>query len=252
MLVEGSIFGQTHWQPVKYRPSPQQVFVNGYLDTSTGALYSSKTCLGTYTISLLCVPGTVVHLGAAMLYNALRIIPVALYILGGCVYEAWTGKEIYPDDPFRLIQIPKEVGRSLWNIVRSPFYALGVIFGLVWSLVDPLNGRKVAAGFELAWNHGVERKRSYWSTLGPQKEFAFEGGGAPSNLGKHGFYLPGCYQPFGKGKIENGKLTSLTTVSGREYPKARLTEDRCTLIRDCLPSRELKSPGFPLTAEAFS
>jgi hypothetical protein len=47
-------------------------------------------------------------------------------------------------------------------------------------------------------------------------------------LGKHAFYVPGCYQPFAKAIFENGKLTSVKSLnSSRDY-QFELFPEPCT------------------------
>ena len=108
----------------------------------------------------------------------------------------------------RLLQMPREVWRSIANIIRTPFYALGVIFGCIYGLFDPLNGKKVISLFERSWNHEIFLKDRGCAIIGVVgKNFAIEGGG--DHLGKHAFYIAACCQPFGKAKLDSKEVRSI-------------------------------------------
>lgn len=185
-------------------------------DSGTAYIYAQKHCGETHVISLMCIAVMPLYVAGAIAYNVLRILPIVVYISICLIYEKSSGKQIFAEDrKFKVRDITDQIGKSLWNVIRTPYYALGFFFGLIYSLLSPLNGRKVAAGFEREWNHGIDRYRSIWSVQGRQKDFLFEGGGAPSHLGEHAFYLSGCYQPNAIVTYENGKVIKITSISGR-------------------------------------
>ena len=73
------------------------------------------------------------------------------------------GEPLYKDErSFELLDIPKEFVKSIWRVIKAPFYALAYFFAGVYSLVNPMGGRKLAAAIELDWNEGVSLAEGYW------------------------------------------------------------------------------------------
>lgn len=212
--------GDAKWGAALYQ-SDKHGFHPGYLDTSTldvngdgyAYMYALKDEQGHYTVSTVVFAITPVHMVAAIAYNVIRLVIIPIYILGCMLFEKCTGESIERDRPFTATDILWEVGKSLWRIVKAPFYALAFMYAALYSFIDPLNGRKLGSYLERDWNEGVTRAEGYWSVGGPQSLWLWEGGGTPSGLGRNGFYLAGCWQPIARVQYQNGVRTGGESLS---------------------------------------
>lgn len=211
----GGFTGDSPWISAVYHSDKHGTYA-GYLDTATldenrngyAFMYILKDEQGHYIVSATVCAITPVHMVAAVAYNAIRIAIIPFYILGCLAYESCTGKELEKGRPFTINDIPVEMAKSVWRIVKAPFYAVAFIYAALYSLIDPLNGRKLGSYLERDWNEGVTRSEGYWSVGGPQALWYWEGRGTPSGLGRNGFYLAGCWQPIARVKYDNGDMTA--------------------------------------------
>lgn len=211
----GGFTGDATWISAIYHSLKHEVCA-GYIDTATlnaegdghAFMYVLKDEQNHYTVSATVFAMTPVHMVAAVAYNVIRTAVIPFYILGCLVYESCTGNEIEKDRPFTLTDIPLEMAKSIWRIVKAPFYAVAFMYAALYSLIDPLNGRKLGSYLERDWNEGVTRAEGYWSLGGPQPLWHWEGSGTPSGLGKNGFYLAGCWQPIARVKYDKGVMTA--------------------------------------------
>jgi hypothetical protein len=246
---QGSHIGESQYDEIKYKD--RESTYKGILDTSTldetgnGEVwvYQKKELTEHYFIALFVTLAMPFYTLGTMAYNALRILPIALYLIAKIPFDFrnqqyfQNKKSLFQITAYHLKAILYQTWLSIANIVRTPIYALGMQLGLLYGIfVDPLNGRKIVAAFERGWNHNLTRNQSFWMTLNPncitlgsQENFKFEGDGHPDELGKHAFYIPGCYQPFAKATFENGSLKSVTNLKGtKEYETPTVLEKPTT------------------------
>lgn len=220
----GKLSGDSHWQEAYYVREDDESYYTGYIDTSTldengngeALFYGNKEVAEHYWISTLVGATTPVHAAAAMAYHIVRLVAIPFYILGSMAREAYTGQKIYEDQRFfEWSDIPKQMGFSVKQIVKAPFYATAQFYAALYSYVDPLNGRKLGSLIEKDWNNGVERSDGFWSVQGPQSpDWRPEGGGGPDRLGQIGFYAAGCWTAMARVHFENG--VPLGSVSMRK------------------------------------
>jgi len=197
----GKLWGDKHWVPIKLgRGGYRQ---NDYiLDTSTlkdgnGACfaYNHKPC----TMSEL------IAAESALLGAPLYIPAVAIYNLLAWPLAAYKNKT----NPIR------ELAKSLWRVVQSPFYGLAYFIAQLYVFIDPPNGRKVVAGIERDWNRGALVENSFWIANGanrynPDKKTGMDLG----REGHSGFYIEGCFQPVAVLQFTNHNLTSIKLTNG--------------------------------------
>ena len=92
-----------------------------------------------------------------VVYNLGRIIPVIVYLAGHIFAEYYSqdkGEKTFGKIVFEhLRQMGVETGVSLRNVVRAPFFAIGMLWGCLWAIIDPFNGMKIIGSFEHHWNH---------------------------------------------------------------------------------------------------
>ncbi len=141
-------------------------------------VYSVKSLGEHYQTSTTLVLATPPYLVGTVAYNVIRIAPSFLYY----GYRACRGKS-------RAIDCIKEPIKSVWRIVKAPFYATAFLFATIYSLVKPMEGRILTSLVERDWNEGVPLARGYWCTVGKRNP--------DWNLESGGFYLAGCHQPIG-------------------------------------------------------
>ena len=209
-----------------------------YIDHSTkkgkGAekvyLYNIEEPGHHYSVSFIVTfIGTPVYLVGTVVYNVFRAVIAPFYVLFQYLRERCVGtqvsnamapgafsKRLFLDErSFELVDIPKEMIRSIARVLQAPFYALAFFMAGLYSWVNPMGGRKLGAAIERDWNDEVSLAEGYWSVKGEQKLFKPEGGGGPNGLGRNGFYLAGCWQPVGIAEYQDGKL-----VKAYYLPKA--------------------------------
>ncbi len=221
--------------------------VNFYIDKSTikkiGAekayLYNIKSPGEHYSVStIVTFLGAPICLVGTIVYNVIRTAIVPFYVLFQYVRDRYVGtpvvnpmvsgefsKRLYVDErSFEILDIPKEMIRSISRILQAPFYALAVFMAGLYSLVNPMGGRKLGATIERDWNDEVSLAEGYWSVGGEQDLFNPEGGGGPNGLGRNGFYLAGCWQPVGIAEYQEGEFVkayylpkAINSMAGVDY-----------------------------------
>ncbi len=171
---------------------------NAILDTSTNTLYEG---FGNISITLR-IKGlgiaavTPIYAFLTIAYNLARLVLVNIYLIGYIFYEYSRNSE---NQTFKQITQAKLgiMGEQTWhsirNCLRTPFFAIGFFFSALYMFIDPYNGLKMAGSFEHHWNHCIVLDKAWWFI--PMKNFRFEGGGKPENLGQSTFYLAGCLAP---------------------------------------------------------
>jgi hypothetical protein len=214
----GKLYGDDHWIPILVQRGTGD-FYAGQLDLSTlddehsgsAFIYEHKDPSKHLGVSFNVLLWTPLHMVGVIAYNLARVVIIPFYILG-CIL---TKKRFVDpvDRSFEYKDITREIGKSLWRIVKAPFFAVAIIFATIYSIFQPHNGRKLSATLEREWNEGVTRAEGFWSVRGPQRLWKFEGGGSPSHLGKNGFYVAGCLQPIGIAYFEKGKLVRAESLS---------------------------------------
>lgn len=142
-----------------------------------------------------------------MIYNIIRSVVIPFYILLRMLIERCLHKEIRKEERFIFSDIFRETIRSLWNIIKAPFYGSAYYMALFYGLLNPLAGRIAISCLERDWNDDIIRSRSLWLII-PQRYFSFEGGGRRSGLAQHAFYSMGCFQPFALLSFKNGEVVS--------------------------------------------
>lgn len=166
-----------------------------------------------------------------MTYNIIRFLVVPFYIIFKMLQQHYCSREaLKAEEMFTCGDILREATRSLCSCLKAPFYSMAYLTALLYSLLDPLDGRITAACIERAWNDDVIRSRSYW-VLTKQRFFEFEGGGSRFGLGQHGYYLMGCAQPHTLLLFENGEIVSaagpttqfLKKTKGIRLPAIKMT-----------------------------
>jgi hypothetical protein len=188
-----------------------------YIDLSTldeqrkngkAYLYGIKDCGNHYSVStIVTFVGTPPYLIAVIAYYLIRAVIAPFYVLVQLLREKILKRDLFPEErPFKLSDIGREFIRSIRGIALAPFYALAYFFAALYSNLNPMGGRKLASAIERDWDEGVTLAEGYWSVQGQKTHWHFEGGGGPKGLGRNGFYLAGCWQPFGIAEFKDGEI----------------------------------------------
>jgi hypothetical protein len=191
-----------------------------YLDRSMlnsfrtrACLYYAKPVCGHYTVStVVAFLGTPVYLVGVVAFNAIRAVVIPFYILFQMALDLC--REEKEASGYKLTDIPIEIGRSIENILVAPFYALAYMMTSIYSLANPMPGRKRATTVEWMWNKKVSLARSFWSMQGRQPLFNFRK--------EDNFYLAGCWHEVGYADFDaNGNLIEAYYMPGavEEYEK---------------------------------
>ena len=106
-------------------------------------------------------------------FNLLSVIPRIIYHVGRIFYDYHQVRKARANGDrldstrftsgtsfgkilqYRLLATIKSVGRALANVIRSPYYAVGMMAGCVYTWFAPKNGNKLISRFENDWNHGT-------------------------------------------------------------------------------------------------
>lgn len=196
-----------------------------------------------YQYTILAV-GCASYLSLSIAYNASRIAGIAVYLLFHIPYDIlWNKKKVGDTLLSHGEQMVKQTALSIQNIVRGPFYALLYNVGHLYTLISPLNGRKLCAKVEAAWNHDIPLIKSF-SLAGCAHEGAvLEGNGTLEKLGESSFYLTMCYQPKAwviYGKNEDGSRGDFLRVESAVEKNVTwnqgLGQGDYPRTRPCLPS----------------
>lgn len=196
-----------HWDPGET--------ADMYVDTSTldeakkngkAYLYVHKDVGGHYMVSsIVAFFGTPIILIGMIVYNVIRAVIAPFYILFQWLRERITGETLYPQArQFKLLDAAKAFVQAIWAIVKAPFYAVAFILAGIYSLVNPMGGRKLGAAIERDWNEGLSLAEGFWSVGGGQKLFGNLYN--PDRRGAFGYFIAGCWQPTGVVEYKNGKI----------------------------------------------
>lgn len=204
---------EKHLLEVHIRCSAWQKPEEGYIDLSTlkngtgkAYIYGMKACSDHYVVSTAVPLLTPIYMIGVIVYNLLRTAIVPFYILGAMLAKQ--------EREFELKDIPSQIQLSLWRVVKAPFFALAFFLSGMYSLVNPMGGRKLASKVEFDWNDGVSRAEGFWSIQGWQSTIArWEGEKDHSSLGRNGYFLAGCWQPMGVVEYQNGKIVKASSLS---------------------------------------
>ncbi|EPP34412.1 putative membrane protein [Chlamydia ibidis] len=156
-----------------------------------------------------------------MVYNLIRFFVVPFYIIFQMITQYFSKIEVNVNERFALKDIAREMGRSLANFMRAPFYASAYMITVFYGLLDPLSGRVATSCLERDWNNDVIRSRGIWLCI-PQRNYKFEGGGTRLGLGQFSHYLMGCFQPCAAFLFKNGEIISGANPSVQYYREEEL------------------------------
>lgn len=202
--------------------------------------------------SILGVIWTPVHLVALIAYHALRMVYVIFLVL--LSPKSWQKEAGY---------IPKkiftEVGRSLLEIARAPFFAVALIVAhavaFLLSLFTPYS-KRLPAAVEAAWNHNIPIGDSVW-IVRPGYKDCFNAFIDPDALGAFSLYFHGCYQEFTTATLtftshSNG-TTTLTGINihSRDrinvHPASHVYENGAWRLLPTAPHTPPYEPSDPFT-----
>lgn len=186
-----------------------------YIDTSTldeakkngkAYLYIRKDVGGHYMVSsIVAFFGTPIIFIGMIVYNVIRAVIAPFYILVQWLRERITGETLYPQArQFKLLDVGKAFVQAIWAVVKAPFYAVAFILAGIYSLFNPMGGRKLGAAIERDWNEGLSLSEGFWSVGGGQKLFGNLY--SPDRRGAFGYFIAGCWQPTGVAEYKDGKI----------------------------------------------
>lgn len=177
-----------------------------YLDTSTGIVYSGNN-VGNNCVTLrikgflllFLIPICAI---VSIAYNICRIAPAIIYIIGHAIHTCFFQKG---DQKITFKAVvwdhTKDGLRQIWmcvrNVIRTPFFIIGMYVGAIWEIMDPLNGMKMVGSFEYFWNHRVSKHDDNVMLLimcCPTENFKM-GWTDPKKLGTSVNYLVPCMSP---------------------------------------------------------
>ncbi|NGX62322.1 MAG: hypothetical protein K940chlam9_01819 [Chlamydiae bacterium] len=198
-----------------------------YIDKSTldgngngkAYLYNIKGCGEHYNVSFVVTfLGTpLLNLIGSVVYNAIRFCVIPFYITYRLIKQGCPNQKISENSRYKWYDIPKEMGLSLWGVIRAPFYATAYFFAGLYSFISPMGGRILGSKIERDWNGGKPMyDKGFWACT-PLKEWKLEGGGDRESLHKHPYYLAGCWQPVAIANFVDGKPYAAMHVGKRNY-----------------------------------
>lgn len=212
-LASGKIFGRSHWKTCYVSTSSEgQRIRKAHLDMSfvkngngRARLYTKEIGQATQT-GLLAALSMPLYTITVMLYHLGRLIAAPVYIL--CNLHK-----------FSLLDIPKEMLRSLWCILKAPFYGLALFCAALYATLDPLNGIKLGSAIEYEWNdHVPMRDEGIWMMGGKIfKNWKWENGKGSQAMGRNGFYFAGSWLPEAEVVFQDSAIIRVEGVEGASY-----------------------------------
>lgn len=160
----GSLSGDSHWVPIVKENRSAKTYFPGYIDTSTvkegqksrAYVYNVKGVLEHYFIAVAVAVTTPLHAALVIVYNAVRLVVLPIILIVAMIIEKVRGRPFREGNPILLKHIFIQMGFSIKEIFKAPFYALAMTFAALYALIDPLNGRKLGAYIEKDWNNDVD------------------------------------------------------------------------------------------------
>ena len=183
-------------------PSPIRISEVSEQGNGKARLYTKEPSFASQTgaMAALTMP---IYTSGVMLYNAGRFLAMPIYILANLA-------------KFSILDIPKEMARSLGRILQAPFYGLALFFASLYAVLDPLNGIKLGAAIEYEWNaHVPMRNEGVWM-MGQIafEEWKWEGEEILKRWDAMGFTLQVAGSPILKFPLKTGKSLQLPGVDG--------------------------------------
>ncbi len=181
-----------------------------YHDTSTGIVYDGADGIAHNGCFNLRLKGFGLLLGVplyallSIIYNLIKIIPTIIYLTAQIFIVYHSQKEEEPKTFNEIAwthikEMAFETGASFRNILRTPFFALGMFGGALIAIFSPLNGMKIAGSFEYHWNHRVSKfNPGCYCFFHPMRKFTLSillVGGV--------YYLAPCLSPKGIVKVDH-------------------------------------------------
>ena len=221
---KGKFWGDSHYKPVVLKQSRipgkerihwdskmqphRQLVDTSLLEDGTGTTNAVERKGGEHDlISFTTLVVAPIQTVCAVAYNAIRFCIIPFYILGRMAQEAYTDKPACGSDhKFKLIDIPKQMGLSLYWAARAPFYGIAYTIATLYSFIDPMGGRKLGQLVTNEWMEGIDRLNSVW-TCEKVDGYKWEGGGGADQLGKQAYFWTGCWMPWATVEMDKGAIT---------------------------------------------
>ncbi len=220
---KGKFWGDSHYRPVVLKqahtpgkglvhwvgrmPPHQQLVDTSLVKDGTGTTNAVQRKEDDCDISVSALLIAPIQTACAVAYNVMRFCLVPFYVAGRMIQEKITGKPAYNKQRhFELRDIPRQMGLSLYWALRAPFYGIAYFFSALYSLVDPMGGRKLGQLITDEWMEGIDRLESVWVCYSIDGH-KFEGGGGAEKLGHQAYYWTGCWMPWATVTMVNGTIT---------------------------------------------
>lgn len=216
----GAFTGQPHWQSVCFdNASDPSGYGQAYLDTSeldedgngTAPVYVKKQPLENEVISLLTSITAPLHAACSIINYVGRLLyqPVKIATGSALKWEGYSFKQILP-----------EMGRSLWGIIRAPFYAVALMMATLYAWVDPRNGLKLASKVELYRNNHISIQESFFPLPCINAITSCSGEDLKKNFHHwlenwkthRAVYIAACYQPLAHPTVQQGRIDKITST----------------------------------------
>ncbi|WP_194844442.1 hypothetical protein [Candidatus Clavichlamydia salmonicola] len=184
----------------------------------TDAVHRGSIC----GIAIIIMPFVAI---ASMIYYLARAVIAPFYVLARLFQQLICKNSIKKHRKFELADVYKQFILSIQRVVKAPFYASAVMLAFFFSCIFPMEGRVLVSAVERDWNNDVSRGAGMWGGFMASRQFRWEGGGEdPDRLGRNGYYLLGCFQPFGLIYFENGEQISACSAGAIEGIEERNRE----------------------------
>jgi|GEM_PF-3295519 len=161
----------------------------------------------------IAVFGNFVHLVGTMAYNALKIpVDVIRILITGVANfmrdfsELGTWHNLTKNWNDATLELVTSVSDDIWNIIRSPYYALGIEIAALAGIFNPLGvGLAGVSQIEFNWNH--QRSR----------ETEFRVVGFHNMTAETTFYMAFCFQPIESHnvRLEPERYTHISDVTNK-------------------------------------
>ena len=141
-------------------------------EISTGNLYNRVDKIDISSSGILICIGSLPYMAALMFSNVVKTVyevcKIAQRALQECISNfATKGIFASASNLFMafVFEIPSGVLKNVWQIAKSPLYAVGMMFGGAYTAIHPYEGRQWIAKIESAWHNvsykmGVQYRRT--------------------------------------------------------------------------------------------
>lgn len=213
---KGSVRKLETWRHVEYKAEDGKIYHGAFelseLEATGGAgVYNQQGAMEVIDKSVLCLVAFPFVVAFRVVHTVVRVVPEILFTIGHFFYALYVRDptkesrfDVVRDHVGKLVHIPI---RMVTDLIRMPWYAFMYFLAHLYVIFDSsggaLNGRKMAAAVEQAWNRDAPLQNVCACFFVPLGNWSWQNIRCARkwNIGQmsgSGYVLARCYHPWAR------------------------------------------------------